>query len=240
MAKALKGGKLALHEELRLKAFDNAKINKSNSWKKILFKYGNHFPNNETLVASYNIVKINRKEKQQERILVITNKALYNLKKNNEFKRRISYNIIASISIAKSNDSNEFAVHVPEEYDYRFKSNKRQEIIDTISYYYKIEQNDKLKIASKYQESLKTAIVTKDVARFETREAKLMRYKLLVSQSRSSDAEDQDTKNEPIKSLIKGSKDSGKNNISPSDFVFLKVIGRGSFGKVMLGMHIYN
>ena len=43
--------------------------------------------NNETIYYSDNILKVNDKEKCQERILVITDKAIYNIKKK-ELKRR--------------------------------------------------------------------------------------------------------------------------------------------------------
>ena len=86
-------------------------------------------------MLSCKILKFNFKGKKQERILLMTNKFLYNvlplnmiisvlatLKTSSKIKRKISIEKIAFITISKPGV--EFVIHVPDEYDYRFSSDK--------------------------------------------------------------------------------------------------------------------
>merc|ERR1712228_940415 len=87
----------------------------------------------ECVLFSDTVIKINRKGKQQERALVVSEKALYNLMPTDfgECKRRIDLANVRSISINTKN-SDEFVVHVPSEYDYHFCSPKRMLIVNII------------------------------------------------------------------------------------------------------------
>ncbi len=89
----------------------------------MLQKFGNNFPETELIILSSMVTKINRKGKNQERLLIITNKAIYNIKPNKlgAAKRRIPWKSLVAIST--STTSNEFVLHCPGEYDYRFLSN---------------------------------------------------------------------------------------------------------------------
>eukprot|EP01084_Bolivina_argentea_P194549 333819_1 len=81
-----------------------------------------------------NIIKINKRNKKQERLFVLTDKAVYNIKSGKIIKRRIPLSDIGSIT--KSSVSTEFTINVPSEYDYRFDAgNKtfRTQIISGIS-----------------------------------------------------------------------------------------------------------
>ena len=98
----------------------------------------------EYLHVSTKIFKINRKEKKQERIFLLTNVAIYNIKpskdaitKIKQYKispqRRIDLTKIASITASTS--SKEFTINIPEEYDYRYETfdlNHRETIINAI------------------------------------------------------------------------------------------------------------
>eukprot|EP01084_Bolivina_argentea_P092160 165835_1 len=99
-------------------------LNQNTICQRMLSTYGDNHPKKEQIILSSRIIKINKKGKQQKRILLLTDKALYNLKENklHSCQRRIIFNLIESISI--SSTSNEFTIHVPTEYDYRYKTNK--------------------------------------------------------------------------------------------------------------------
>lgn len=81
----------------------------------------------EKIVMSTNIFKFNDYKKRQERSILITTKALFNLK-GNSVKRKIPLSKIKAITL--SSVGTEFVLHVPEEYDYRYSSyDKRDKII---------------------------------------------------------------------------------------------------------------
>lgn len=82
--------------------------------------------NNEPLMFADMVKKTNMFEWTQKRTLVITQEAIYNVH-NKKVKRRIFIKDLDGISkttFAKA--KNEFTVHVPREYDYRFESDKRE------------------------------------------------------------------------------------------------------------------
>lgn len=80
---------------------------------------GQNSPLPEQVVFSDFVIKINRKDKEQTRVILLTNKAVYNLLPSayGKCKRRIALETIASITASSISD--EFVLHVPEEYDYR-------------------------------------------------------------------------------------------------------------------------
>jgi len=78
------------------------------------------------------VKKVNCREKIQERILLLTDKAVYNILKYPkpkkgllyEVRRRIDLKLITGVSVSKLQD-NFFVIHVPSEYDYVFSSPKK-------------------------------------------------------------------------------------------------------------------
>jgi len=85
--------------------------------------------NEQTVAFSDVVIKINKRNKMQERILLITESGLYNIDPGSyKVKRRIPLRDIGSISLSKLPD-NFFAIHVPSEYDYLLVSNKKTEIV---------------------------------------------------------------------------------------------------------------
>ena len=171
-----------------------------------------------------------------------TDKAIYNLSTSDwrKPKRRIDYDTVASVSV--STTSSEFALHVPSEYDYRYRSPHRDELVQILRKIFKKTQGTKLKVAKTYQSNLDEVVWTRKVAELQSREQKLLRYKKLVSQPAESDDEEtrdfgdisdlKDFRSFAIQSAV----DSAKKPLicEPKDFELLKVIGRGSFGKVIL------
>ena len=88
---------------------------------------------NEKVYYSDVINKINHYGLNQERCIILTDIALYNMKKK-ELKRRISYKEILGISY--SNVSNEFVVHGDHsQYDYHYNSQDKLLIISLITFF---------------------------------------------------------------------------------------------------------
>lgn len=93
---------------------------------KILSIIGKH-EEKEVLFAD-SVIKINRKCKRQERILLLTEKALYNIDPVSiKSKRRIGLLDISCVKMSGLQD-NFFVICVPTEYDYLFVSSKKIEI----------------------------------------------------------------------------------------------------------------
>ena len=98
----------------------------------------------EPILFSDKVTKKNHFGFNQERTLIITNKAVYNLKKK-ELKRRILLNVIRGVTISTLND--EFIIHCNDiEYDYQFFSKRKKIIIEIIAKYYYIETQQELKL----------------------------------------------------------------------------------------------
>ena len=103
-------------------------------------------PIHERIKLSTKIFKINKREKTQQRIFLLTTKAIYNIKpgtdkdpilkiKNNKIvcQRRIDLSKLLSITLSTS--STQFTINIPSEYDYRYEAFDlfhRKEIITTI------------------------------------------------------------------------------------------------------------
>lgn len=65
-------------------------------------------------------------------MLVVTTDRIYNFKKN-KVKRFININKLGGVSKSiGSGFKNEFTIHVPTEYDYRFICDRREEVIDIL------------------------------------------------------------------------------------------------------------
>jgi len=244
---------------------------------KMLQKEGHNSPLPEVVVFSDFVTKINRKEKEQTRVLLLTDKAIYNLLPSayGKCKRRISLESVTSVTASSISD--EFVLHVPEEYDYRFKSPKKDQICELVPKLFKAlwEKEEKAALAAAgpggkikkkrihttyvNDEDLKEHATTKAQARLQTREEILRRKQQAQEIGEDSDQEEQ-KKAVAAKAASAGSNgassaasasasaasngstatDDGMENmlegtekVKLEDFELLKVLGRGSFGKVM-------
>jgi serum/glucocorticoid-regulated kinase 2 len=84
----------------------------------------------EHIVFSTTIVKYNKRNKAQERKLVVTNKFVYNVKSKSNIARKIE--LAKILGITKSVCSSEFVIHCPDEYDYHFSSPDKDRAVDVI------------------------------------------------------------------------------------------------------------
>ena len=102
------------------KSYDELDLYKSTKIKEAIGK--------ERILLSQKVQKINEKKRSQQRTMLITDRAIYNITlggvfSRTEIKRRIKLLKIAGITW--STKSTQFVIHVRDEYDYRYKTNKR-------------------------------------------------------------------------------------------------------------------
>lgn len=183
----------------------------------------------ETILYSDKIIKINKYSMSQERNILITDNAIYNLKKK-DLKRRIEIKTIKGITVSKLTD--EFVIHGADvEYDYNFISPKKKLIIQLIA-----ETFNKIKGVDLYfceidAKTLKNYVTLKDEKK---KDLNFSRMPL----NASTNVKDY---YQPLKITRTGTIYSKNKNITEvklSDFRPIKVLGRGSFGKVTLVEYI--
>lgn len=80
----------------------------------------------ERILLTCMISKYNRKNKRQERNLMVTSKGVYGMSKKT-LKRKIPLSKLAGITVSKL--GTEFVMHVPDEYDYRYSSVTLRDIV---------------------------------------------------------------------------------------------------------------
>lgn len=165
----------------------------------------------EEIQFSCKIDKFNRKLKRQERTFVLTNQAIYNIK-GHSVQRKILLTKLNGISISRT--GTEFVLHVPEEYDYRYSSLEyRDKIVELI----KKLQKSELKLFQNDEYHLQSVVTTR------------------VDKSKNISK----MPNNPIEILKPfldqfNKRDSMGSSATLSHFQIVKVIGRGTFGKVMV------
>jgi serum/glucocorticoid-regulated kinase 2 len=157
-------------------------------------------------------------------------------------KRRIPLNIILGITINKLTD--EFVIHgIESEYDYYYISHKRSQILQTIySAYTELEpESQKFKFTSLSEKSLKAYVTSKkdkksdptitrmDKEHYSNIEDFLLQKNKTVGEINHNGVVGPNIPTNTVYSSHKQVKE-----VKLEDFKVLKVIGRGSFGKVCL------
>ena len=130
---------------------------------KMLARMGDNFPDMEKLRFSMKLIKISKRRKDQHRMIVITNKAMYYFKPKSLPKchRRIDLEQIESVSIL-SEINNMVIVHIPGQYDLRLKCDHkdRHHLLFMLELCYK-QYNDKpLKSMKQIRHSLYQSLKT--------------------------------------------------------------------------------
>ena len=194
--------------------------------------------NREKIIFSSLLMKYNDENYRQERAFVLTDSAIYNVKKT-QVQRRIRYEDLEAISISTS--SSEFVLHIKAAYDYRFLSfDHRTEIIETILSIlvnvkklcsaFKIYEVDLINLNSVM--TSKQMFKNKKVVRPPEKFAKIMdldkfNNKVIEDTERSTKLRKRTTM------LFKKEK-KDEQDICIEDFELLKILGKGAFGKVIL------
>lgn len=89
----------------------------------------------------------------------MTSEKIYNFKKN-KIKRQIPIYKLSGISKNLAGAKNEFTLHVLSEYDYRFISERRDEIMEVIKYRYAEKQKANLPIFGIKSQNLRGVTTT--------------------------------------------------------------------------------
>ena len=211
-----------------------------NLWKDFYIK--KNIVREEIIQFSDKIKKINQYGFSQERNFLLTDKAIYNLKKN-DLKRRIDYKIVDGITVSKLSD--EFVIHCKDtEYDYHFCSPRKKTIIEIIAKFYKLIYKEELQLFELNVKSLNTYVTTK-------KEKTKRKYSSRIPRSNSIDVEQYlfgnisktdvqilNAKEEDC--IIKKKRTFNNTQIDINDFEKIKTIGRGSVGKIILVKYSHN
>ena len=179
--------------------------------------------------------KINKKDNYfwaQERNIIITNKAIYNLKKF-QLKRRIDIKALIGITISKNSD--EFVLHCKDlDYDYHFSSPRRKIILDILSNNYKAIFSQELKLFELPEKNLKEYVTTKEEKEKQNsytrmpKNANTLNIKDYLFGNQSKTEINKNQTNIKLKHKFQNIK------VNYNDFEIIKVIGRGYIGKILL------
>ena len=194
----------------------------------------------ETLKWSGEVMKVNKKGKEQTRDFVVTNKYIYNVGKKSNFltnwftsglKRKIPIKKIEAITY--SLELNFFVLHLPEEYDYYLFTQYRDEIISYLIVIRKelgCEKNMLLfpvpKADLKEYSKIDTEKVDKWPKDVESKELSTDFFDHFVKGRQAKKQENIDN----TQTIIT----QGGESVNEGSFEMLKTLGQGYYGRVFL------
>ena len=152
----------------------------------------------ENIVFSDTVTKIATDRlfgKSQERKMLITNQAIYNIKGDSEIKRRIRIEDIRGITISKTSD--QFIVHCNQhEYDYLYVSKSRKKIIKVLQNLYEAVSGKDLLFCQKDDKDISKYVTGKKERRksvnlFKIGEAELSSIKDYIDNDDSNAQEEE-------------------------------------------------
>ena len=194
--------------------------------------------NNEKIVLSTTIIKYNDENYRQERALVLTEAAIYNVKKTT-VKRRIQFEDLDSISISVI--SSEFVLHIKNSFDYRYLSfEKRTEILEAILYImcvtkklctvFKLHEVDMINLHNVM--TTKSDFKNRRVIRPANSTVKIVNLEKYMELAKND--QERTTQLRKETKILYNKKNDPVKEICIEDFELLKILGKGAFGKVVL------
>jgi len=141
-------------------SFDKLKLGSHPDISALMAKTG------EVVIYSDFVTKLNRVNKQQERVIVMTDKAIYNFVPNKytKWKRRIPLNAIDAATQTTGGASIEFVLHVPTQYDYRYQSFRREKFLTCLAQVYLSATHKQLRRNYSRTKNLKHIMMTKSMS----------------------------------------------------------------------------
>mmetsp|Transcript_3869 Transcript_3869/g.8765 ORF Transcript_3869/g.8765 Transcript_3869/m.8765 type:complete len:540 (-) Transcript_3869:484-2103(-) len=201
----------------------------------------------DKVLFSMKVKKVNRKGKEQMRVLLITNRHVLNLMPDNIAKCNRCINIQHLHHISTCSTTNEFVLHVANEYDYRFKTLQYLEVVQALCDAYEVAMKEKLEVVeTDTSEDLAKQVLTKTSLKHGPTRDFTPSQKLAINAAASckAEADENDSEEDDAEeqrgvaagrnSVVGGAFADGKSKFTADDFECLKVLGKGAFGKVML------
>ena len=186
----------------------------------------------ENIEFSDKVIKINKYGIKQERNLIITDKALYNLKKT-ALKRRIDLKAIKGITLSKTSD--EFVIHCnDEDYDYQFISSKKKTIVEILAKYYYNINGEELKLFELNVGSLNTFVTSKKDKAKSKNSSRMPRTSCISIGEYIYGTKSKVIVQKKQSTVKKTGKIISNTKVEMDDFEIIKTIGRGSVGKILL------
>lgn len=219
----------------------------------------------ERVVLSDVVTKINKRNKPQDRVFVLTESAYYNVLPTKDaagrtaagtIKRRIAFEALGSVSVSELGD--ELVMHVPEEYDYHFSTPRRAQVLSTLERNYKRMLFRDLVVHSRPGRELAPFVETKEVKKTLKAKGKLTLVDGTYGMPKDEDVGggaasgagaggEEETPEDELEDELASYTRTGRamttgwgkeeTDVTLDSFDLLKVIGRGSFGKVMQVRH---
>ena len=197
----------------------------------------------EDIYYSGKIIKVRQGlfSSNQDRVIVITNKAVYNLKVK-ERKRQIDMENIAGITVSKTSD--QFILHCKnDEYDYLYLSKNRLKIIEILEAVYEATVQNELLFFIANEKDLTKYVINKKERRTNKKEMSKIDPKQLMSirefiesggnmERLNTHANSQLLEEE----FTKGSQKKYKNE-ELKNFTIHKIIGKGRYSTIYLATY---
>ena len=197
------------------------------------YKIKNNITRDEEILFSDKVIKINKKGWNQDRHIILTDKAIYNLKKTS-LKRRIDYKTIIGITVSKVSD--EFIIHCEDiDYDYHFNSKRKKIIIEIITKYLESIKGEELKLFEIGVDKLNTFVTTKKDKEKQQGISRMPTYGQINVNDYLFGNKSKTDVNVIIPKKGKKRPSTFQNiGVSYNDFEVIKIIGRGAVGKISL------